>query len=198
MLTAHVETVSDSSACRPHLDLVRAAQPLAAADCDRIAGLCRTYPEVATTVVDQDRLSDHRVCRTHMIPRGPSTEPIYDLLWAAAEDAASRHYGLKVSGINRLPHYVEYHEGRGHFHWHNDYSHESDEAPRKLTVVIQLSDPQDYRGGVFEVFGSSISEGPRDLGAVFCLPSIIPHRVTPVTQGVRRAIVAWVAGPRFR
>ena len=96
-----------------------------------------------------------------------------------------------------MPHYVEYHAGRGHFHWHNDYSHESIESPRKLTVIIQLSKADEYKGGELEVFGAITSKLPRQRGSVICLPSFVPHRVTPVTRGIRRIIVAWIAGPRL-
>jgi PKHD-type hydroxylase len=132
-----------------------------------------------------------------MLPRVSETEQLYQLLWDTAMDASTRHYRLRVSRIARMPHYVEYHRGKGHFHWHNDYSHESPEAPRKLTVIIQLSEGDDYEGGDFEVFGAISSVAPRDRGSVICLPSFIPHRVTAVESGVRKVIVAWIAGPRL-
>lgn len=131
-----------------------------------------------------------------MLPNEPRTNHVYRLLWDAAVDATRRHYQLTVSGITRMPHYVEYHAGFGHFHWHDDYSHEGEVAPRKLTVIVQLSDTNEYEGGDFEVFGSRIETAPRALGTIFCLPSFVPHRVTPVTAGVRAVLVAWIAGPR--
>src|SRR4051812_18219154 len=131
--------VSNTSGSSPHLDLAWSAAPLSVDTCEDLQQLCSAYPEVPTRVVAQDRLGEHRICRTHMIPHEPQTESLYRLLLSAAVDAAGCHYGLELTGIRRMPHYVEYHAGRGHFHWHNDYSHESDEAPRKLTVVVQLS-----------------------------------------------------------
>jgi PKHD-type hydroxylase len=193
------EMVCSDSGCTPHLDLVWAADPLSTDLCETLQRLCSMGPQIAPTVVSQQRLEKHRVCRTRLVPFEPKTQKLYDMLLSAAAVAACRHYGLELSGISRMPHYVEYHaEEDGHFHWHNDYSHESDEAPRKLTLVIQLSHSDEYEGGDFEVFGSVINTAPRTQGSLFCLPSIIPHRVTPVTRGVRRALVAWVAGPRFR
>jgi PKHD-type hydroxylase len=182
----------------PHLDLVLFSKSLSPEVCATLIDLGRSFPVGETLVVSQDMLADHRVCETHLIDADDATGPLYRLLESVAGDVADHHYALELSGIVRMPHYVEYHAGRGHFDWHNDYSHESSEAPRKLTVVIQLSDPTDYEGGDFEVFGPVVGVAPRDQGAIFCLPSIIPHRVTPVTRGVRKAIVAWIAGPRFR
>jgi PKHD-type hydroxylase len=198
MATFDPRTVGETAGDRLHLDMVWCADRLSPELCEGIGSVGRAFPLCETTVVEQNALKDHRVCRTHMIARAEHTEALYELLWEAASDAAERHYGLELSRITRMPHYVEYHAGKGHFHWHNDYSHESDEAPRKLTVVIQLSRPEDYDGGVFEIFGPIASTAPREQGTIFCLPSIVPHRVTPVTRGIRKAIVAWVSGPRLR
>jgi PKHD-type hydroxylase len=181
-----------------HLDLVHCPALLDSEDCDSIERLGRSFPLGETTVVSQERLNDHRVCQTHMIGDEPRSAPLYNLLESVASDASARHYGLELGGVSRMPHYVEYHAGKGHFHWHNDYSHESEEAPRKLTIVIQLSDPDDYSGGLFETFGPNGIVANRERGTIFCLPSFVPHRVTAVTRGVRKALVAWVSGPRLR
>ncbi|KOG33018.1 oxidoreductase [Streptomyces viridochromogenes] len=100
--------------------------------------------------------------------------------------------------MTRAPQYVEYLPGNGHFHRHNDYSHDQTDSPRKITVIVQLSDASSYEGGGLQMFGVDTEELPRERGSVLVFPSLIDHRVTPVTQGLRRALVAWVAGPRLR
>jgi PKHD-type hydroxylase len=190
-------TVSVEQSNHLHLDWVMCSELLSAETCDSLVALGQSFPLDKTTVVGQDRLKEHRVGNVHVLPSAPRTRALYQLLWDTALDATKQHYGLILSGITRMPHYVEYHAGRGHFHWHNDYSHESVESPRKLTVIIQLSDGNQYEGGDLEVFGAVTSTPPRERGRVICLPSFVPHRVTPVTSGVRRIIVAWIAGPRL-
>lgn len=190
-------TVAANGTKRLHLDWVICSKPLPSTTCDELIALGRSFPRDKPTVVGQDKLKAHRVGDVHMLPNVHETRPLYQLLWDTALDATNRHYGLTLSGITRMPHYVEYHAGRGHFHWHNDYSHESLESPRKLTVIIQLSEGDEYEGGDLEVFGAINSTLPRKRGSVICLPSFIPHRVTAVTSGIRRVIVAWIAGPRL-
>ena len=197
-MNASIAGVMETNRPFPHLGLVAWDHALSAPECDAIIALGHAAPLGETVVVDQAALVGHRVCDTRLIADLPETRPLYDLLWSAAAHAAEHAYGFRMTRIAREPHYVEYRGGAGHFHWHNDYSHESDEAPRKVTVVIQLSDPWDYGGGDFETFGPIGETAPRARGTIFCLPSIVPHRVTPVTRGMRRALVAWVAGPRFR
>lgn len=180
-----------------HLDWVTCARRLTKSMCERLIKLGTSFPSEPPTVVGQDVLGEHRVGLVHMLPDTPSTRFVYQLLWRVARDATRRHYGLALTGITRMPHYVEYYGGRGRFDWHNDYSHERDESPRKLTVIIQLSSPDEYTGGDLEVFGAISTTVPRARGTVVCLPSFVPHRVTPVTSGVRRVIVSWIAGPRL-
>ena len=181
----------------PHLDWVTTRSRLSAAACDTVTALGRSMPQEAPTVVGGATLNDHRVGRVHPLPDVLATQPIYSLMWEVARDAAERHYHLAITGIARRPHYVEYEAGYGHFHWHNDYSHESEQAPRKLTVVLQLSDGADYAGGDLEVFDVEPRALPRERGSILCLPSFVPHRVTPVTAGTRRIVVAWISGPRL-
>lgn len=70
---------------------------------------------------------------------------------------------------------------------------------RKLSVVIQLSDTEDYEGGDFE-FKNITQETEsvpelRKRGTVLVFPSWHQHRVTPVTRGTRYTLVTWLNGP---
>jgi PKHD-type hydroxylase len=180
-----------------HLDWVTCAARLSTAKCTEIVKLGRRFAVEAPTVVGESILTAHRVGHVHLLPDVAQTAPIYNLLWEVAADAAVRHYGLAITAITRMPHYVEYVAGYGHFHWHNDYSHESIESPRKLTVILQLSESDEYEGGDLEVFNTGPRAVPRERGTIICFPSFVVHRVTPVTAGMRRVVVAWIAGPRL-
>lgn len=92
--------------------------------------------------------------------------------------------------------YTVYREG-DEFGWHVDCGPHL--PPRKLSVSVQLSDPADYEGGDLQLrVSEEIETAPRERGTVIIFPSFIMHRVTPVTRGVRKALVAWVAGPAFK
>ncbi len=72
-------------------------------------------------------------------------------------------------------------------------------SPRKLSMVLQLSDPSEYEGGDLELFTSAnpiITK--KQKGIIHAFPSYVMHRVTPVTKGVRKTLVVWIAGPRFK
>ncbi|MXN64686.1 hypothetical protein GR183_07195 [Stappia sp. GBMRC 2046] len=90
-------------------------------------------------------------------------------------------------------------EERGHYDWHSDRGGQGFGRFRKLTVVVQLSIPESYEGGMLEVNATGREEAmPRERGAAIVFPSYVLHRVTPVTKGVRHSLVTWVHGPSFR
>ena len=96
---------------------------------------------------------------------------------------------------------TEYHgTAHGKYDWHQDVWLESDRSfDRKLSVVVQLSDPSEYQGGAFEFFGVTSPDAVfAPQGSVLIFPSWLQHRVRPVTGGLRRSLVSWVEGPRWR
>lgn len=83
--------------------------------------------------------------------------------------------------------------------WHIDKGPGENRPPRKLSMVLGLMNPQEYEGGDFEIkTGVENQKLPTKKGRVIVFPSWTLHRVTPVTKGIRKTIVIWVGGPRFR
>jgi PKHD-type hydroxylase len=181
-----------------HLDWVQAADRLSDASCDELIAACREFPVTPPVIVGQEDYGGHRELVARKIGPNDRTAWAFEIVGGVAADAARNHFRLEVTSITRAPQYVEYTPGRGHFGWHNDYSHGLADAPRKLTVIIQLSDPEDYDGGRLQMFGITVEELPRERGTILVFPSLVYHQITPVTRGLRRALVAWIAGPRIR
>ncbi|MDB2656544.1 2OG-Fe(II) oxygenase [Crocinitomicaceae bacterium] len=72
-------------------------------------------------------------------------------------------------------------------------------SARKLSVTVQLSDPDEYEGGDLEfMINHKTVKAPRKKGTIVVFPSFIMHRVTPITKGTRQSIVGWVSGPPYR
>jgi PKHD-type hydroxylase len=102
--------------------------------------------------------------------------------------------------------YTEYEGSEGgkyDFHADIDYSQREgavDPQTRKLSLSLILSEPGvDFEGGEFQIL---LDREPitchQAKGSVLLFPSWVLHRVTPVTRGVRKSIVVWVTGPKFR
>ena len=58
---------------------------------------------------------------------------------------------------------------------------------RKLSVMVQLSDPETYTGGEFRMHHTASTppaEAVARQGSLLVFPSLVRHEVTPVTQGI--------------
>ena len=85
----------------------------------------------------------------------------------------------------------------GHYDWHADLG--PGISNRKLSCVLQLSDPDEYEGGDLQINpGGTILNVPRELGLLCFFPSFLLHRVTPLTGGVRKSLVTWLCGANLR
>ena len=108
-----------------------------------------------------------------------------------------RSFRFDLRGMYEAPQFLVYRDSeRGHYDWHIDLGRE---APRKLSLTIQLTDPARYEGCELEFnIGTGTVSTPKGRGVVVAFPSYMVHRVTPITAGVRKAIVVWITGPEFR
>jgi PKHD-type hydroxylase len=89
---------------------------------------------------------------------------------------------------------------QSYYEWHTDASAKDQSVPRKLSMVLMLSNPSEFEGGELQL--KVESDNPITLeqkrGRAWFFPSWVLHRVTPVTKGVRRSLVLWVGGPEFK
>ena len=76
---------------------------------------------------------------------------------------------------------------------------------RKISAVIILSNPNDYKGGelMFKYFQGEKTkiESVKDFlpkGSIIVFPSYVLHKVKPVTDGLRYSLVVWTLGHPFR
>ena len=74
------------------------------------------------------------------------------------------------------------------------------ELVRKISFSLQLSDPDDYEGGNIQFIDESDKSyiAPRQKGSLIIFDSRTKHRVCKVRSGVRKSIVGWVVGPRWK
>lgn len=132
------------------------------------------------------------------IDHNNETSWLYDKLAYIARQLNGQFFDFDLYGFVEHMQYTTYRPEGDHYTWHMDKGMVNS-APRKLSIVLQLSDPSEYDGGELQFFTQSepiIAE--KKMGLVYAFPSWIMHRVTPVTRGTRRSLVVWVAGPKFR
>lgn len=121
---------------------------------------------------------------------------LIDLVRVANRD----HFGFDLTAFEESPQVAIYRAtDAGHFVWHSDIGGGPISAKRKLTLVLQLSPPDEYEGGTLEVMpGVQVLGACRAQGCATVFPSFTLHQVTPVRSGVRHSLTVWAHGPAFR
>ena len=77
---------------------------------------------------------------------------------------------------------------------------------RKLSLTINLNEPEDYEGGNLKFDFGPHNENTRfyecteirPQGSMIVFPSFVYHQVTPITKGTRYSLVLWVLGEPFK
>jgi PKHD-type hydroxylase len=177
--------------------------------CERIIGLGeRTVHEVARLEDDTGARGDAGVrdAEVAWIPFDETTAWIFTKL-ASVTERVNRRYGFELTGFDEDLQFTVYDRPGSFYTWHQD-GLDGPVAYRKLSLVVQLSDPTEYDGAALEFFGSSADLEGVELeaahaecarrGSVIAFPSFEYHRVLPLRSGIRRSLVSWVSGPRLR
>lgn len=128
---------------------------------------------------------------------------LFKLVWKYALESNKNAYGFDISNIENCQFSVYDSSYKGKYDWHTDTSWANESLyDRKISLIIQLSDPSEYEGGQFEVKDVALVEEERELmnkkGSIITIPAFIEHRVTPVTKGRRLSLIAWIEGTKFR
>ena len=148
-------------------------------------------------VIGGGRINDLRRSKVHFIPKTLEFSGLYLKIFREIEKFNNDFFKFHLSEIVEDIQYTEYDESyKGHYDWHLDCGNSN---TRKLSMVIQLSDPSEYEGGELQVHNgeSPYRTCTKEKGAMIMFPSFLQHRVTPVTKGTRRSLVLWVSGPPF-
>lgn len=160
-----------------------------------LAGVDAVEAERGTIFSRDETLQSVRIARVCWID-----EPwINDRLRSLAREANERDFHLDLGDHmeTQVIHYAA--EDAGHYGWHHDVQWGGESGlDRKLSLTIQLSDPTTYRGGDLQLEELQTTADFRAQGTAVMFPSVLRHRITPITAGRRTALVAWFFGPRWR
>lgn len=152
--------------------------------------ICGTNPKVRKSRVSFLQAND------------PRFTYIFDALWKTATEANNEFFNIHISKLDAIQ-FAEYdasYEGEYREHhdvfWinHDPFHH------RKLSCVVQLSDPNEYEGGFLELTETTnpLFKECQDQGSIVFFPSMLRHRAHKVTKGVRYSLAAWFEGPKWR
>ena len=135
------------------------------------------------------------------LPNTQDTEWVFKTLAHVVSALNAQFFGFDLTGFGEPMQMTNYDGAEnGMYGWHVDSGPHVTAPCRKLSIVLQLSDPVEYEGGVLELrpHGEEIIKMRKQRGLVVAFPSWTLHQVTPVTQGSRQSLVSWVSGPPFK
>jgi PKHD-type hydroxylase len=131
------------------------------------------------------------------LSNAPDTEWVFSKLAQVVSQINAQHYQFDLTGFGEKLQLTNYDQSEnGMYGWHQDFS---SGVSRKLSMAVQLADPSEYEGGNLQVLTSGQPQTiKKQRGLIAIFPSYVLHQVTPVTQGSRQSLVAWVSGPAFK
>jgi PKHD-type hydroxylase len=165
----------------------------------KINNLAMSYPKMQATTVGEEgtNVSEYRKSTVVWLPDEPRSLWLYNKISELAHTANTNMWNYEIWGYNDQLQYTIYEGDGGHYDWHADLGPTI--SNRKLSCVIQLSDPNDYEGGDLQLNnGGGVVTIEKKKGRIVFFSSFVLHRVTPVTKGTRISLVTWLSGRNLR
>ena len=153
--------------------------------------------ETKAKVGNRQLNNDVRRASISWIGKDADSAWVFERLGDIAGRLNSQYFKLDLIGFGEQLQLTNYDQSEhGMYGWHQDYG---SIISRKLSLVMQLTDPSEYEGGNLQVMttGQPVNI-MKQRGLIVAFPAYTLHQVTPVTQGNRQSLVAWISGPPFK
>jgi PKHD-type hydroxylase len=173
--------------------------------CDFIIEAAAKKGFIEASVRNRDGVSfidkNHRGCKVAFLKQ-EHIPGAWEKVIQIIEDVNKNNFKIRIDSYDFQ--LSEYNAGDVGFGWHHDDPMYPTKgvlwSGRKLTTVFELSENNDYEGGLLEVnpyTEASIQDNQekRMLGDCLIFPSFFKHRVTPITNGKRFSLTVWAKGP---
>lgn len=167
-------------------------------ECEKIIEMGRDHFEKAEIAKENKEDISVRKSEIFFIDLTNDNRWLFERLEALVLDVNEKVYRFNLTGFYEGFQLTKYEKG-GMYKEHMDAGCPT-LLPRKLSLVIQLTDPSEYEGGNLgiKISGSDTVKANKKQGSVTVFPSFLLHEVEEVTKGTRYSLVSWVGGPQFR
>jgi PKHD-type hydroxylase len=180
-------------------------------ECDRISSHCSSLHLSDGGLFTEDTYKTRKAKTAFITEKTWENQWIYDKFNTLIGFYNDNVFGYDLTGYDYMQ-YTEY-DSNGKHEFHMDLAFKTrftdspindrlNEYLRKISVVLLLNEPEkDFSGGQFQFNFSEErlpETAPLKKGSVVLFPSFILHRVLPITEGLRKTLVLWCIGPKFR
>jgi PKHD-type hydroxylase len=170
------------------------ASLFSADECDLIIKSCLEDLWLPSRVVGEDSL--HKSKRQKL--RGEPDGFPFDNIRTVTKQANDEIYDFRLLGIidQDFPQIFRYETG-DYYDLHIDLSPMA--TTRKISFIVNLSDPTTYEGGNIEFLNTDTSDANlNEQGSILIFPSFLPYKISEVTKGHKDIIVGCIHGAVFR
>jgi PKHD-type hydroxylase len=175
---------------------------------NKICEISKNKPlDAGKTLGDSYNSSNYRISEINFSAKDETNEWIFNRLNNLIEYINDTYFNYDLNGYE-VYQYAEYDSTKfGKYNYHMDLSNNGSNLQegetietRKLSFSLLLNDPDvDFDGGDFVIkLGEEDTKIEFKKGRIVFFPSYLLHKVTPVTKGIRKSLVVWVTGPKFR
>jgi PKHD-type hydroxylase len=174
---------------------------------EEIINLSNKKPLRKGVTFDVEKTDSYRNSMINFHSYNDENKWIFDRLNGVIKSINDSYYNFDLGGYDDYQYSEYYSYEKGRYDYHMDMSIGTNHITppnkfRKLSLSLLLNEPYiDFEGGDFYLNLGRESESERiDIkkGRIILFPSFLIHKVTPVIEGVRKSLVVWVEGPKFK
>lgn len=164
-------------------------------ECQTIINIAKDKGLIKGKTKEESNVRDSKICWVY---------PIDGIDWAFRRitditlDLNEKFFKFDLFGINEGLQFTNYEAPSGKYGKHIDRG--INMPVRKLSISIQLTNPEEYEGGELKLYdgGEEGTVMDKTQGTLIIFPSYVLHEVMPVTKGERNSLVTWVTGKQFK
>ncbi|NBV27405.1 2OG-Fe(II) oxygenase [bacterium] len=165
-----------------------------------IIDMCSNFKLEKGKIRNQINDENIRKSNINFFYKNENTSLIFNRFNYIIESINEEYFNFDLNGYEMIQ-YSEYDSKElGEYKFHMDIDlDEISNGNRKISLTFLLND--DFEGGEFQMNMDSSDIPitiPTEKNKAIIFPSFLIHRVAPVTRGVRKSLVIWVLGPKFR
>lgn len=176
---------------------------------DQLNNLEKTLSFEQSKIFGQGGLSENndiRRSKINFFVKNNETAWIFDRFNNIIKSINDNFYGFDLNGYDKIQYTVYNSENEGTYDWHMDTflgkNINETEDTRKLTLILMMTEKGiDFVGGDLQMNMGTEENAltvPMHKGRIVVFPSFLIHKVTPVLRGIRKSLVIWVEGPKFK
>ena len=165
-------------------------------DCDEFIDKYKDaeFSKGTAAVGPDSQVEDYRNAKVHWLE---NNNLLVRTLWSYVFETNQRFWQLNLDGYQKVQ--LTKYDDDCYYEWHKDSDCGGGET-RKLSAVLQLSKPEDYKGCELQLFNGKdeLEELPiKKQGTIIIFKSDEWHRVTRLTDGIRYSVVMWAIGAKL-